>query len=42
VHAGVLLAQPGQPGRELVDRILVRHADAEVVESGGRAGALGI
>jgi hypothetical protein len=42
VHACVLLAEPGQPGREVVDRVLVRYADAEVVESGGRPGALGI
>ena len=42
VHPGVLLAQRGQPGGELVDRVLVRHADAEVVEAGGSPGALGI
>ena len=36
VHPGVLLAQRGQPARELVDRFLVGHADGEVVESRGR------
>ena len=36
VHPGVLLAQRGQPGRELVDRFLAGHADGEVVESRGR------
>jgi hypothetical protein len=42
VHAGVILAQYRQPASEIVDRGLVGHADAEVVESRGRPGALGI
>jgi hypothetical protein len=41
VHPGVLVAQRVQLGRELDDRVLVGHADGEVVESGCRPGALG-
>ena len=42
VHPGVPLAQRGQPVRELVDRVLVRHADGEVVEARGGPGPGGI
>jgi hypothetical protein len=38
VHAGVGLAELVQPAGEPVDGGLVRHADGEVVESGGGAG----
>ena len=38
VHAGVGLAEFVQPAREPVNGGLVRHADGEVVEPGGRAG----
>lgn len=42
VHSGVLLAQPGQPGGQVIDRRLVGHADAEIVETRRGPGALGI
>src|SRR5258705_2915219 len=42
VHPGVLLAHPGQPGSELVDRLLAGHADGEIVESRCRQGAFGV
>jgi hypothetical protein len=38
VYAGVGLAEFVQPSGELVHGGLVRHADGEVVEPGGRAG----
>ena len=42
VHPGVLLAKRGQPGSELVDRLLIGHADGEVVKSCGGPGTLGL
>jgi hypothetical protein len=36
------LTQPGQPGGQVIDRRLVRHADAEVIEACRGPGALGI
>ena len=38
MHAGVGLAELIQPAGEPVDGGLVRHADGEIVETGGHAG----
>src|SRR5271163_1866308 len=42
VHAGVRLAQRGQPAGQVIDRRLIGHPEAEVVEARSGPGALGI